>query len=385
MTEDRIDPDWLRWPEIGALRAAFDATTAQILFVGGAVRNALMGLPVADIDLATELPPDQTITVLEKAGIKTVPTGIDHGTITAVINERAFEITTFRKDIETDGRHALVRFSTDIEDDAARRDFTINALYADFDGQVIDPLGRLQDLRDRKVVFVGTPEDRITEDYLRILRFFRFHAWYGYSERAMDQASLAACAAHKYGLEHLSAERITSEMIRLLSAPSPTASLYAMSEVRILEHVLPNASLETFTDLIALESGAQGNWIRRAADLTDFDLNTTWRLSKKEATRLKRLQTLLQHPPELFEVAYRDGKEMAEDLNMIQTARNRTATPQNADQQIAKGASATFPVKAADLGEGYSGRAIGDRLKALEKHGISSEFSLTRDELLALP
>jgi poly(A) polymerase len=208
-------------------------------FVGGVVRNALLGKPVSDIDVATPHPPEKVRALLEAAGVKAVPTGIEHGTITAVVNGKPFEVTTLRRDVETDGRRAVVAFTTDWAEDARRRDFTMNALYADADGEVYDHVGGVADLEAGLVRFVGDPAARIREDYLRILRLFRFHAWYG--QGGLDADALIAVEQEKAGLAKLSGERIAKEMLKLLEAANPVAVLVAMGETGVLAEVLPGA------------------------------------------------------------------------------------------------------------------------------------------------
>jgi len=211
-------------------------------FVGGCVRNALIGRPVADIDIATTLRPEEAERAIRAAGLKAVPTGIAHGTVTAVAERRPFEITTLRRDVSTDGRYATVAFTDDWAEDAARRDFRLNALYADAEGQVFDPTGKgVADALAGRIVFVGDPETRIREDFLRVLRFFRFHAWYGRGEP--DAAALAACRDLAPGMSRLSAERVSSELMKLLSAENPRAAVAAMAEAGVLAQVLPEARL----------------------------------------------------------------------------------------------------------------------------------------------
>ncbi len=231
------------WLESQATRAVMRALEAAggvgcARFVGGCVRNSLLGQPVDDIDIATRLRPEQTIEALKAAGLKAVPTGVDHGTVTGVSERRPYEITTLRRDVETDGRRAVVAFTEDWAEDAARRDFRLNALYADAAGTVFDPTGGgLEDAAAGRIVFVGEAETRIREDYLRILRFFRFYAWYGRGEP--DAVGLAACAALKGGMAQLSAERVSKEVLKLLAAPDPRAAVRAMAETGVLAQVLP--------------------------------------------------------------------------------------------------------------------------------------------------
>jgi poly(A) polymerase len=270
---------------------ALGGTGQPARFVGGAVRDAVLGRPVTDIDVATPLPPADAARVLEAAGVKVVPTGIDHGTITAVIATRHIEITTLRRDVETFGRHARVAFTDDWVADAARRDFTINALFADADGTLYDPTGQgLDDLRAARVRFIGDPAQRIAEDYLRLLRFFRFHAAYGAGPP--DPTALAACAAAAPQLETLSAERVWAELKRLLGTRAAASMIGLMAARGILSHVLPTpADVEGLTRLSALESDAPVVPLRRLAALvgaTDAVEPTAQRLrlSKAESARL---------------------------------------------------------------------------------------------------
>ena len=242
---------WLRDDETQKVMSALnDGATAR--FVGGCVRNALMSVPVEDVDIATSDEPATSTAKLEAAGFKVVPIGADHGTVMAVGAERSYEVTTLRVDMETDGRHADVAFTQDWQGDAERRDFTFNALYADADGTVHDPLGGHDDLKARRVRFIGDAETRIKEDYLRILRFFRFHAAYG--EGDLDPESLQACAANRDGLAKLSAERIQTELFKLLGADNAVPVVRAMAAAGILGDVVPEASrLDRFERLLDIE------------------------------------------------------------------------------------------------------------------------------------
>ncbi len=223
-------------------------------FVGGCVRNALLGRDVDDIDIATILAPEAVTAALKAADLKAVPTGISHGTITAVAMGRPFEITTLRRDVATDGRHAVVAFTTDWSQDAARRDFRFNAIYADRAGRLFDPTGAgLDDLRAGAVVFVGKPAARIAEDALRIPRFFRFLAWYGHGEP--DAAALAACQEHRDLVRDLSAERVAKELLTLLAAQDPRAAVRLMARTGVLELILPEADEPArFEALVKIET-----------------------------------------------------------------------------------------------------------------------------------
>lgn len=254
MTSPLEGQAWLTDPGTVAVFDALEAAGGPdcARFVGGCIRNALVGRPVDDIDIATRLRPEQSMAALQATGIKVVPTGLAHGTVTAVSRHKPYEITTLRRDVETDGRRARVAFTDDWAEDAGRRDFRLNALYADRAGVIFDPAGQgVEDALAGRVVFVGDAATRIEEDYLRILRFFRFFAWYGRS--APDAEGLAACAAHAGGLSRLSAERVSKELMKLLAAPDPRPAMRAMAEAGVLERVIPvavdPAAFETLVDL----------------------------------------------------------------------------------------------------------------------------------------
>jgi poly(A) polymerase len=230
---------WLKDESLQRLLGVLSRSGEESRIAGGAVRNTLLGQAVSDIDIATTNHPGETVRRVEAAGFKAIPTGAEHGTITVIMRGRPYEVTTLRADIETDGRRAKVLFGRDWKRDAERRDFTINALYAEADGTVVDLVGGLADLESRTLRFIGDPETRIREDYLRILRFFRFFAWYGSGRPDAD--GLKACARLKDGLDRLSAERLWSELKKLLSAPDPSRALLWMRQAGVLGKVLPES------------------------------------------------------------------------------------------------------------------------------------------------
>lgn len=242
----------LESPGVKKIMEIFHQHTIPIRFVGGCVRDTLCQKPFTDIDLATPLHPEKVINLLSDHGLKVIPTGIAHGTVTALFEKNALEITTLRKDIACDGRHAIVQFTDEWEADAKRRDFTFNALSCDHTGVIYDYFGGIDDLHHGLVRFVGDPEKRIQEDALRILRFFRFHAWYGKKERC-EETGRTACAANAPLLEHLSGERIQQEMEKLLSAPDPRACLKEMSACNLFPILLLETSLRLVNLLIMLE------------------------------------------------------------------------------------------------------------------------------------
>lgn len=244
--------EWLNAPAARAVFAALAAGGAETRAVGGSVRNALFGLPVKDVDLATTALPADVMRLAGKAGLKPVPTGIEHGTVTIVSGHVPFEVTTLRRDIETFGRHAVVTFTTDWAEDARRRDFTMNALYCAADGTLHDPLGGYPDLAARRVRFIGDPHERIREDYLRILRFFRLFAEYG--EGPPDAESLAAAISERQGLAKLSGERLAIEILRLLAAPRSVEAVHAMSEGHVLEVLSRHPAPAKVERLAAIEA-----------------------------------------------------------------------------------------------------------------------------------
>jgi len=380
----QIKAQWVTQSETQDICAMLVNAGFQAYFVGGCVRNALLGAPISDIDLATDALPEQVVGLAKRAGFKPVPTGVEHGTVTVVVRGHAFEITTYRKDIDTDGRRATVSFSKSIEEDAHRRDFTMNALFATPDGTIVDPLGGLNDLLARRVRFIDDPGARIREDYLRILRFFRFHAWYGDLDRGLDREGLAAVAAHCDGIETLSRERVGQEMKKLLGAADPAASVAAMEHAGVLAHVLPGATSRILPVLIHFEheTGARPDSIVRLASLGGCEQKERLRLSRSEARNLSVLQAHAGTSCGLAELAYRHGPDMALGIMLLNCAMLETNPPSNFKDDIAMGVSAKFPVSARDLMPDLKGKALGGRLDELEKKWIASGFTLTREELL---
>jgi poly(A) polymerase len=233
---------WMSAPPTRAVITALEAKGGPgcARFVGGCVRNVLVGRAIDDIDIATILTPEEVMAALTDAGVRYVPTGVEHGTVTAVAGGRPYEVTTLRRDVETDGRRAVVAYTTDWNEDAERRDFRLNALYMDAEGLIYDLTGAgVEDALAGRIIFVGDPETRIREDYLRILRFFRFRAWFGRGEP--DAAGLEACAALKAGLERLSAERVSKELLKLLAAEDPRQAMGEMAGAGALAVILPEA------------------------------------------------------------------------------------------------------------------------------------------------
>lgn len=380
----KIAGNWLDSPATQSVLGMLTDAGFHALCVGGCVRNTLLGVPVTDVDIATDALPGIVSELAENAGFRAVPTGIAHGTITVVVDGTGFEVTTFRHDVETYGRHARVAFSADLRQDAARRDFTMNALYAQADGQVIDPIGGLADIAARRVRFVGAPEDRIQEDYLRILRFFRFHAQYGDPAGGLDSDALAACARHCAMLETLSRERIGAEMRKLLGAKDPAPAVSAMQISGVLGHILPGADAGALAVLVHLEDGTPGNWLRRLAVLGGQNPADGLRLSRAEARDFSLIRDGLEGLARPAELGYRLKARLAADVVLARAALTGAPLPDTWQRDIATGANARFPLRPADLMPDLQGPALGAALKRAEAHWIASDFQTDRETLRAL-
>lgn len=380
----KVTGDWLTRKSTQQVCAMLTDAGHQAYLVGGCVRNALLGAPVSDIDISTDARPERVITLAKAAGLKAIPTGQEHGTITVIAGGIPHEITTFRKDVETDGRRAVVAFSDNLEDDAQRRDFTMNALYCKADGTVVDPLGGLADLNARRFVFIDDADLRIREDYLRILRFFRFNAWYGDPNAGLDPDALAAISANSAGIETLSKERVGAEMMKLLSALDPSPAVAAMRQCNVLSEVIQGADDKALAPLVHFEDevGVAPDPIRRLAALGGVDVDISLRLSKKSAALLALLREQIGSMMTTSEMAYRHGADAALSVMLLRSAMFEQPLPVGLEQDIEKGATAEFPIKPADLMPDYQGKALGDRLRLLEEKWISSGFTLGRDPLL---
>ncbi len=374
---------WIQAAPTRAVMAALADAGHRAWFVGGCVRNDILGVPVADIDIATDAIPTAVIAAADAADIRAIPTGIDHGTVTLVHHGVPHEVTTFRKDIETDGRRAIVAFSTDMLEDASRRDFTMNALYADRNGEITDPVGGLPDLVARRVRFIGKAADRIAEDGLRILRFFRFHAAYGDAGAGMDAEALTAIKAAVGALDKVSRERIGAEMHKLLGTADPSQSLHAMAECGVLEAILPGASVGGLPRLVAIEHkySIAPAWRRRLVSLNADGAADALRLSRADARHLNDVALCIRNAVSTHEAAYRMGKEVALDAALT----GQSVPPPDLIARVELGASARFPVNGADLVDRYpAGPHLGQALKRLEQRWIDSDFALGRAELLAI-
>lgn len=392
---------WLTSDPVNQLFAAFPDQSLR--FVGGCIRNALLGHKVADIDLATSLEPDAVEAALDAAGLKSVPTGKAHGTITAIIHKIPYEITSLRNDVETDGRRAVVSFTTDWSADAVRRDFTMNALYADQTGQIFDPTGAgLADLDSLKLRFVGEPQARVSEDYLRILRYFRFMAAY-LGDAKLDKSALEACRKGRAGLKKLSGERVWKELKALLSTRNPVRAFQTMLTHDILETLLPEATnVDGLALLVSLErrEAIKPDPLLRLMALCAREplqvllLSARLKMSKEETTRLKNWvedSTALDpfgQDRDMRAAIYTAGRQTVMDRARLRAAGEEDPIKSSRWMSLVDLAMGwtppEFPISGQDLKDAgiEDGPDMGRLLKALKALWVRSGFSADREKLL---
>ncbi|HBF30719.1 CCA tRNA nucleotidyltransferase [Rhizobium sp.] len=405
------DQPWFQDPALLRVLTLLNANGGQARVVGGAVRNSLLSAPVGDIDLATTLLPTDVMARAEATGIKAIPTGIEHGTVTLVVDGKPFEVTTLRRDVSTNGRHAAVAFGTDWQEDAERRGFTINALYADQSGTIIDLVGGLADIESATLRFIGDAHLRITEDYLRVLRFFRFFAWYGRGRP--DANGLRACAAARDKLGQLSAERVWSEMKKLLSAKDPGRALLWMRQAGVLTAILPETEkwgIDALPGLIATQNalGWQPEPLLRLAAMVPNDperlktLSARLKLSKAEAEFLQLFAAAPKLSDGMSELAldrllYQHGKPgiLASLRLQLANARSRAEGDTEAMAQTARLSrflqraeafeKPSFPISGADvMAHGISaGPQVGTILRELENIWVQANFTFEREKMLS--
>ncbi|MEF2071657.1 CCA tRNA nucleotidyltransferase [Consotaella aegiceratis] len=410
MSDTRLEAEWLKTASLQSLLKALAGEDEEARVVGGAVRNTLLGRSVTDIDVATTTTPEESTSRAQAAGFKVVPTGFEHGTVTVVALDRAYEVTTLRRDVETDGRHARVLFGRDWRADAQRRDFTINALYCDAGGRVFDLVGGIADIEARQVRFIGEAAARIQEDHLRVLRFFRFFAWYG--QGRPDAEAIRASARFKSELKRLSAERVWAELRKLLGAPDPSRALLWMRQTGVLTKILPESErwgIDAIHGLCAAEAdlGWEADALLRLQAIVPPDparmsaLATRLRLSNAERDRLLAWATA--EPIDAEEPAARlrgrlyfgDRPAIRDRLRLAYAAAKAKAA---ADPGVFGTVAALhgmlksaetfappeFPLSGDDLiRHGIpAGPALGETLNRLRRTWVDSGFVLSRDKLL---
>jgi poly(A) polymerase len=394
--------EWLAWKSVCEIFNEIGGQGHDIRAVGGAIRDTLFSRSVSDVDFATTARPEEVMECATKAGLKVIPTGLKHGTVTIIADGKPFEVTTLRKDVETYGRHAKVDFTDDWAEDAGRRDFTINALYADADGALFDPLGGYGDIAERNIRFIGDAGERVREDYLRILRFFRFHAYFGDGE--FDTTALQACVRGRGGLQSLSAERVNSELMRLLCAPRAAEALQGMFDYGLLVDVLGAVPhLNQFERLIAIEMhlGDEPDAALRLAALVIWTfedamrLTQRLRLSNTQRQRLEHASGFRGFTAEMDDAAVRSklygiGRSGCRDAALMAWAASGDEASDGGWRALLtrfeKMTVPDFPIHGADIMKlGVpEGSAIGEAMRDAETRWIAGDFTLTRAELLEM-
>lgn len=385
------------WMQSQAANIIFAALGGNTRFVGGAVRDAALGIDAKDIDIATPLTPDEVTKKLEAIGVKIIPTGIKHGTVTAVTGKGNFEITTLRRDTEHTGRHATVEFTDSWQEDAARRDFTINAMFCNQAGEISDYYGGLPDLEAGILRFVGDAEQRCKEDYLRILRFFRFFAYYG--RPPLDEAALLACKAQANGIEGLSGERIQTEMFKLLAAPAPVFSLELMLQNNVIGFVIPDIQkdgIAALEKLVALKDSGKNNHLLRLAALIGYNLSVAenvakrWKLSNADKARLLFLCDAKHNIPKNCEeksarkLLREWGYELFIDVCHLAFARGLENSEYTKLLALKNWKIPAFPLTGKDLKSiGIEeGKAMGAALKKAENWWEENDYKPSKNTLL---
>jgi poly(A) polymerase len=409
----RLAPQpWMTSPETKSLFEALEAGGKQARFIGGCVRNAIFSIPVKDIDIATPEPPQKVMELLEAANINAIPTALKYGTVTAIINSIHYEITTLRIDVENHGRQATIAYTDDWVADAQRRDFTINTISSTIDGDIFDPLTGMDDLKQRWVRFVGSARERIEEDLLRLLRFFRFQATFGGS--SLDQDAISACRFLAPRLRELSAERIQSELFKILEAPNPANTMVLMNSELVLKHVLPEAkNFERLRMLTWLETNfintetIKPDKLRRLAAMLNTEktghtaLTNRLRLSKKQCSRLATMTNSSLYPvPELnhlnrHQALYDFGVDNFRDLVLLSWAQEKTIElhqpPQRTKDwlglinEVDTWQKPTFPIKGRDakkLGL-KQGPAVGEAIKRVEAWWRDGDFKADKKQCMS--
>ena len=397
-----ISQKWLFDPKLQALLSLLNESGSETRIAGGAVRNALLEQPISDVDLATTLVPRDVMLRCKEAGMKTVPTGVAHGTITVISGEQSFEVTTLRKDVETDGRHAVVNYGTDWKEDAQRRDLTMNALYLDQDGTIFDPLGGIEDIYNQNVRFIGNPEHRIEEDYLRILRFFRFFAWYG--KFRPDSEGLKACARLKQGIQKLSSERVWQELIKIFSAPDPSRSVLWMRQTGVLSTVLPESEkwgIDALPFLIEAdeEFNREPDGLLRLMSVLPPDaermsqLADRLKLPNKVRNRLVGWANTTQPFSTLSQkefgqwLYWQDFKAVSDRVSLAAAKKDKIGKKYVRQLKwLKRWIKPSFPVKGQDLLDAglMPGPEVAVNLRQMEHTWVESDYKLSKEELLAM-
>lgn len=383
-----FDKSWMDDTALNELAYSIESSGGLVYLVGGCVRDSILGRKIVDIDFATDLLPETVIKSVEKSGFRVNRKGVPFGTVTVINKKKKFEVTTFRSDIKTDGRGAIVKFTSNLSLDAMRRDFTMNSIYLTLSGEIVDPLGSLSDLLEKRVRFIGKPSARIKEDKLRILRYFRFLAEFNQDFDAIDGETLEALLEYGNELKYLSKERIWAEFKRILSADNPHKIIKIMLDLGILCDIFPEVDVKSLVHLVKLEKRYE---IGTPPIYRLFCLNKTlggkWAnfvsLTRREAKTLYKLKHSVENYKDLIYVAYRFGREIAEAWLLNSDNGSYDFSAKEIRQLINNGANARFPVRGSDLivdiGEGPQ---VGKELARLEEVWLKSGFRMSKNELL---
>lgn len=372
----QIDSEWIKNENLQNILQILKKADHNAYLVGGCVRNSILNFPVNDIDISTDARPEETLDLFNIGSFKATPTGFSHGTVTVVSEGIPYQITTMRSDQNTDGRHADVSFSDDITKDAERRDFTINALYADPTGKIIDPIGGLKDFQPLRIKFIGNANNRIQEDYLRILRFFRFHAQFADFVADFEQDALDAIKDNQNGLKFLSKERVWNELQKILLSRNPTRALSEMSKTGVLEKVLIDRGIKSIKNLISIEQkmGIEPEAIRRLLAITRNTEITSLNLSRKEVKKFSLLKSLLEKNFDPAELVYQFNKEIAQSVLAISTFNQGEKLKLSDVKKIEKACLYPCPISGAHLTKYMSGADVGIKLKEAQRAWIKSNF-----------
>lgn len=384
----QIIPDFLHHRGVQAIFKALAAHETYI--VGGAIRDRLLGKQVKDIDFATSAPPDIIMKAAQTAHLKALPLAFSHGTITLIYRRKTFQVTSFRRDIKTDGRHAWVRFGATLAEDAQRRDFTINALYLDAQGYLRDPVNGLRDLEQKKLRFIGDPQARLKEDWLRTLRYFRFFAAFGLAENACPPRIFDALQSAKAYMKFLSKQRIHTEFTALLSAENPYPALSLMQKTSLLSYFLPKAKQELnyIKHLVQIEKkhAIKANPLNRLAILTKNNPilpSHSLAPTRAQSKFLRQLTHSIDNQTSLEEMAYLIGTDQAISSAILRAVYAGTDLNNDVIDKIVQNSKQIFPLKPADLFPYFEGVTLGRKLKTAKKLWIDSHFLLTGEEILA--
>ncbi len=388
LKKDFWNLDWLKFESVKVIWQLLSSQGAQVYFVGGCVRDTIQGREIKDIDIATDALPSQVLKITQAAGLKALKTGYDHGSISVIINEERFEVTTFRSDLVTDGRHSKVAFSSNILDDARRRDFTMNAIYMNIEGDIFDPISGLNDLLNGYVRFIGHPEKRIHEDYLRVFRYFRFLSIYGEKQDSIDYAAVKACSDAIPFLKMLSHDRVWVETQKILLVDDPSIVLKIMHSCGVLDQILPDAKIERLQRLLKMESQFEFEFkeINRLAALNVMKVSSwvkNFPLKKEQRRWLDKLLVNLKDSSSLRVKGYKYKMNLAIAALAVFKSDSVVRLRDEDLIDIKHGALQQFPLGASDLLEFLPpSKKLGDELRRLKDIWFGSELEYDRDDLL---